>query len=150
MVLGLVAAEQLVGRLVLNQPSGAASTPSAQRSPSSTSSSSHTPPPVVVDLRPVLIKPTDLRAGYVVQQTGSKPLCPKCVPQVSSLAVQLQNNAVKRTILSAASIAPSPGDTKTVAAALRVYLGASRVAGRRVERRDADFAGPAVRPAAAH
>ncbi len=99
----------------------------------------------MVDLRPVLIKPTDLRAGYVVQQTGSKPLCPKCVPQVSSLAVQLQNNAVKRTILSAASIAPSPGDTKTVAAALRVYLSGSGVWGRVAGLGDEGFGSPSVR-----
>jgi hypothetical protein len=123
MVLALIAGERLVGGLLLTQPSAthvAASTPSAQP-PSSESSASPTPAAVLVDLRSVLIKPTDLRPGYVVGQTGSKPLCPGCVPQVSSLAVQLQNKKLKRTILSAASIAPSPSDTKSVAAALMAY-----------------------------
>lgn len=128
LVVALVAAEQLIGRLVFNQPSAAnhaASTPSAQRSPSSVPSASPSPPPVVVDLRPILIKTTDLRAGYVLTQTGSKPLCPKCAPQLSSLAVQLQNKTLKRTILSAASIAPSPGDGGSVVMALKTYRSAS-------------------------
>jgi hypothetical protein len=126
LVLALVAAEQLISRLVFNQPSAAGhTTPSAQPSPSSTPSASPSPPTVVVDLRPVLIKTTDLRAGYVLTQIGSKPLCPKCLPQVSSLAVQLQNKALKRTIISAASIAPSPSDGGAVVAALQAYRSAS-------------------------
>jgi hypothetical protein len=129
LVLALVAAEQLISRLVFNQPSAAnhaTSTPSAQPSPSAPPASP-SPPTVVVDLRPVLIKSTDLRAGYVLTQTGSKPLCPKCVPQVSSLAVQLQNKTLKRTILSAASIAPSPSDGASVVAALKTFRGGSGV-----------------------
>jgi hypothetical protein len=124
LVLALVAAEQLISRLVFNQPSAAGHatlTPSAQPSPSSVPSASPSPPTVVVDLGPVLIKTTDLRAGYVRAQPGSKPLCPKCLPQVSSLAVQLQNKTLKRTILSAASIAPTRSDAGAVVAALKAY-----------------------------
>ena len=128
LVLALVGAQQLISRFVLTPPSTAnlaASTPSAPPSPSAQSSASPSPTVVRVDVHPLLIVPSDLRAGYVVSQYGSKPLCPKCVPQVSSLAVQLQNKQLKRTILSAASIAPSLSDTKTVAAALMAYRSSS-------------------------
>ena len=124
LVLALVGAQQFISRVLLNHSPAAnlaASTPSAQPPPTAQPSASPTPPAVVVDLHPVLIKPADLRAGYVVAQTGSKPLCPNCLPQVSSLAVQLQNKTLKRTILSAASIAPSPADSGTVAGALMAY-----------------------------
>jgi hypothetical protein len=47
------------------------------------------------------------------------------LPQVSSLSVQLQNKTLKRTILSAASIAPSPSDGGSVVAALKTYRSAS-------------------------
>ena len=119
LVLALVAAEQLVGRLLFAQPS--AVNIAASPSPSGEPSSSPTPTALPVDLRPVLIKLSDLRPGYVAGQYSSKPLCPGCVPQVSSLAVQLQNKKLKRIILSAASIAPSPSDTKSVATALMTY-----------------------------
>ena len=128
LLLALVAAEQLISHFLFNQPSAAnqaTSTPSPQPSPSSAPSASPSPPTVAVDLGPVLIKTTDLRAGYAVTQTGTKPLCTKCVPQVSSLAVQLQNKTLKRTILSAASIAPSPSDARSVLAALKTYRSAS-------------------------
>lgn len=123
MVLALVAGEQVVSRLLLSHPSAAlvASSPSAEPSPSAVPSASPTPTAVVVDLRPILIKPTDLRPGYIVASQGSKPLCPACVPAASSLAVQLQNKTLKRTILSAASIAPNSTDTKSVATALMAY-----------------------------
>ena len=127
LVVALVAAEQLISHFLFNQPSAAnhaTSTPSAP-SPSSAPSASPSPPTVAVDLGPVLIKITDLRAGYAVTQTGTKPLCTKCVPQVSSLAVQLQNKTLKRTILSAASIAPSASDARSVLAALKTYRNAS-------------------------
>src|SRR5207237_8242946 len=58
-------------------------------------------------------------------QYASQPPCPACVPQRSSLAVQLQNKKLKRSILSAASIAPSPSDSGSVVAALKKYRSAS-------------------------
>jgi hypothetical protein len=128
LVLALVAAEQLISRFVFNQPSAAnhaTATPSSQPSPSSVNSASPSPSAVVVDLHPVLIKATDLRAGYVLIQTNSSLLCPKCVPQVSSLNVQLQNKSFKRTIVSAASIAPSTSDGRSVVAALKTFRNAS-------------------------
>ena len=76
---------------------------------------------MVVDLRPILIKPTDLRPGYVVAGQCSEPLCTACVPAVSSLPSVLQNATLKRTILSAASIAPSPAGSKAVATALMAF-----------------------------
>jgi hypothetical protein len=119
LVLALVAAEQMISRFLLARPSAVniATSPS----PSGEPLSPPTPTALPVDLRPVLIKLSDLRPGYVAGQYSSKPLCPGCVPQVSSLAVQLQNKKLKRIILSAASIAPSPSDTKSVAAALMTY-----------------------------
>ena len=117
LVLVLVGAQQLIGRL-LTKPSAtnlAASTPSAQPSPSPI------PTPVVVNLRSILIKPADLRPGYVAGAYDSAPLCPACVPQASSLAIQIKNQKLKRTILSAASVAPSPSDAMSVAVALMAY-----------------------------
>lgn len=128
LVVALVAAEQLISHFLLSQPSAAnhaTATPSAQPSPSSVPPASPSPSNVAVDLHPVLIKTTDLRAGYVEVQTNSNLLCPKCVPQVSSLTVQLQNKSLKRTIVSAASIAPSSSDGRSVIAALKTFRNAS-------------------------
>ena len=121
MVLALVGAQQLISRLLLNQPSAAnlaASTPSTQPSQSAEPSASPTPTTVAVDLHSVLIKSTDLRAGYVAGPFSSQPMCSACAPAVSSLSVVFRNTKLNRTILTAASIAPSSSDSKTVAAAL--------------------------------
>jgi hypothetical protein len=124
LVLVLVGAQQLISRLLLSPPSAAnlaASTPSGQPSTSPSPSTSPTPTAVVVNLRSILIKPTDLRAGYAAGKYVSTPLCNKCVPEVSSLSFVIQNPKLKRTILSAATVAPSAGDSKSVAAALKAF-----------------------------
>jgi hypothetical protein len=116
-VLVLVAAQQLIGRLLLSPRSAtnlAASTPSAQPS----TSPSPTPSAVVVNMRSILIKPTDLRAGYVAGPFSSQPICSACVPAVSSLSVVFRNTKLNRMILTAASIAPRTSDSTAVAAAL--------------------------------
>jgi hypothetical protein len=123
MILVLVAAEQLIGRL-LAQPTAAnvaTSTPSAQPSPSAEPSASPSPTAVVVDLHSILIKPTDLRPGYIAGQYSSRPLCSACVPELSSLSLAFQNAKLKRTILTAASVAPSTADSKAVATALMAF-----------------------------
>ena len=117
MILALVGAQQLISRLLLNPPHAAnlaSSTPSAQPSPSA----SPTPTTAAVNLHPVLIKATDLRAGYVAGPFSSQPMCSACAPVVSSLSVVFRNTKLNRTILTAASIAPTSSDTKSVAAAL--------------------------------
>lgn len=124
LVLALVGVQQLIGRLLFTKPSAtnfaASSTPSAQPSPSG----SPTATPVVVNLRSILIKPTDLRAGYVAGPFSSQPMCGACTPAVSSLSVVFRNNKLNRTILTAASAAPSTTDTKSVAAVLMASIGA--------------------------
>jgi hypothetical protein len=117
LVLVLVGAQQVIGRLLLTKPSAtdiAAPTPSAQPSPSP----SPIPTAVAVNLRSVLLKSTDLRAGYVAGPSSSQPMCSACAPAVSSLSVVFRNNKLNRTILTAASVAPSSNDSKSVAAAL--------------------------------
>jgi len=125
MVIALVAGGQLIGRLLFTKPSAtnvAASTPSAQPSPSP----STTPTAVVVNLRSVLLKSSDLRAGYVAGPFSSQPMCSACAPAVSSLSVVFRNTKLNRTILSSASIAPSSIDSKSVAAALMASVSDSR------------------------
>jgi hypothetical protein len=122
MVLALVVVGRLTGRLQFNLPS--AVNVAASPSPSQPSNS---PSPTAgpLDLSSILIKPTDLRLGYVAGQYGSNPLCAKCLPAVSSLSVVFQNAKLKRTILSAASVAPSSADSKSVATALMAYRSAA-------------------------
>ena len=121
LVVALVGAQQWISRNLLNPPPSAhlvASTPSAQPSPSAVPSASPSPSAVVVDLHPVLIKTSDLRAGYVAGPLSSQPICSACAPAVSSLSVVFRDDKLNRTILSAATIAPSASDSKSVAAAL--------------------------------
>jgi hypothetical protein len=124
MLLVLVGAEQLIGHFLFTRPSAinvAASTPSAHPSPSP--SPSPTPTGKPVDLRPVLLKASDLRAGYVASPLSSQPLCSACTPAVSSLSTVFRNNKLNRTILTAASVAPSSSDNKALAAALIASVG---------------------------
>jgi hypothetical protein len=120
LVLGLVAAEQLASRLLFTQPpaSNAAASPSPGQSP--------TPTVGLVDVSSILIKPTDLRTGYVVGSSATTPLCPRCEPAGSSLAIVFQNAKLKRTILSGASVAASTAGSKSVAAALMAFRAAPR------------------------
>jgi len=121
LVLALVGAQQLISRVLLNPPSAAnlaASTPSAQPSPSAVPSASPTPTTVAVDLHSVLVKSTDLRAGYVAGPFSSQPLCSTCLPAISSLSIVFADLQLSRNILTAASIAPSLGDSKSVETAL--------------------------------
>ncbi len=115
LVLALVVVGRLTGRLQFNLPSAVniAASPSPSQ-PSNSPSPSAGP----LDLSSILIKPTDLRVGYVAGQYGTSPLCAKCVPAVSSLSIVFQNAKLKRTILSAASVAPSSAGSKAVATAL--------------------------------
>lgn len=118
LVLALVVVGRLTGRLQFNLPSAASPSPSQP-------SNSPSPTAVPLDLSSILIKPTDLRLGYVAGQYNSNPLCAKCVPAVSSLSIVFQNAKLKRTILSAASVAPSSADSKSVATALMAYRSAA-------------------------
>jgi hypothetical protein len=122
MVLALVAAQQLIGRVLVTKTSPisvAASTPSAQPSPLASPSPTGKP----VDLRPVLLKTTDLRAGYVAGPFSSQPMCSACTPAVSSLSVVFRDKKLNRTILTAASVAPASSDNKALAAALIAFVG---------------------------
>lgn len=123
LVLALVGAQQLIGRVLFTKPSPisvAVSTPSSQPSPSASPSPTGKP----VDLRPVLLKATDLRAGYVAGPFSSQPMCTACTPAVSSLSVVFRNTKLNRSIRTGASIAPSASDSQSVAAALMASIGA--------------------------
>lgn len=122
LVLALVGAQQLIGRVLFTKPSPvsvAVSTPSSQPSPSASPSPTGKP----VDLRPVLLKATDLRAGYVAGPFSSQPMCTACTPAVSSLSVVFRNTKLNRSIRTGASIAPSASDSQSVAAALMASIG---------------------------
>jgi hypothetical protein len=122
LVLALVGAQQLISRLLVTKPSPisvAASTPSSQPSPSASPS----PTGKAVDLRPVLLKSSDLRAGYVAGAPSSQPLCSACTPAVSSLSVVFRNKKLNRTILTAASVTPASSDNKALSAALIASVG---------------------------
>jgi len=127
LVLVLVGGGQLVGRLLFTKPSAAnivASPSPVQPSPSG--GSSPTPSARLVNLRAVLIKPTDLRPGYVAGPYGTKPLCDQCLPEAYALSLVFKNAKLKRSILTAASVAPSTSDSKSVATALMASLSAPR------------------------
>lgn len=71
-----------------------------------------------VNLRPILIKPTDLKAGYVAGPYDYSPLCSACSPGLSSLTLVLQNRQLRHTVLTAASVASSAADSTTMMQAL--------------------------------
>jgi hypothetical protein len=119
LVLAVLVAGPLAGRLLFTNPSAVniSGGPSpTQSSPSP--SNSPTPTALPVDLRPVLIKKTDVRTGYVAGPYDSKLLCDACVPASSSLSVVLQNAALHRTIVSAATYAPTSAEASSVTKAL--------------------------------
>jgi hypothetical protein len=115
LVLALVVGGPYVGRLLFSRPSAVVITPS----PSPTQPSPSPGPTVApLNLRPILIKLADVRAGYVAGQYVSTPLCEACVPAVSSLTVVLEHAPLHRRILSAATQAPTPADASSVLKAL--------------------------------
>ncbi len=130
LVLILVGAGTLVGRNLFTQRPAATvvTSPSpAQPSPSGQPASSPTPTALPVNLGPVLISTADLRAGYVAGQSSSTALCPKCVPQLSSLSVGLADSTLKRNIVSAATVGTSSRYATAIAKALVAYLASRNV-----------------------
>jgi hypothetical protein len=105
----------LVGAMLFTHPTAVRITPAASPSPTqATPSPSPVPTARQLNLRAILIKPTDLRTGYVSGPFDSNPLCPLCVPASYSLFVTLRNSKLNRSITTASSVAPSVADSKAV------------------------------------
>lgn len=107
-----------VGRLLFTQQSAVrvSSSPSPI-APSPSPSPSGRP----LNIRSILIKPTDLRPGYVAGPYDSSLLCSACVPALSSLTLVLQNRQLHRTVITAASATPSAADSSSVMQALMTF-----------------------------
>ena len=124
-ILLLVAAvaAPLIGRALFAQPSAVhvspSPTPPAQPSPEPTPTP--TPPAPQLNLQSILIKPGDLRAGYVAGPSSSSALCGPCQPVIYSLSDVLQNGTLNRSIITGASVAGSVDDGHSVALALTKF-----------------------------
>jgi hypothetical protein len=122
-VVAMVAAGPIVGSFLFAKPSAVqilpVQSPTAQQ-PSPPSSPS--PSVVQLDLRTVLIKPSDLRTGYVAAKTDSNPLCGTCLSVLYSLSVGLQNVQLHRALTTAASVAASADDSRSVVQSLTTEL----------------------------
>jgi hypothetical protein len=108
-----------VARLLFGQQSAVRVTSSP--SPVVTSPSP-SPSGRVLNIRSILIKPTDLRAGYVAGPYDSSFLCSACDHAVSSVALVLQNRQVHHTITTAAAVAPSAAGSSPIMQALMTSL----------------------------
>jgi hypothetical protein len=117
LILAAVLGAPFVGGLVFAHPSAVRILSSPSPSPVQPSPSP-IPSAKQVNLRSILLKPTDLRPGYVAGAFDSNPLCPACVPASYSLSVTLKNSQLNRSIITGTSVAPSAADTKAVLQAL--------------------------------
>jgi hypothetical protein len=113
-IVAAVAGAQVVGRLLSNQPSTARVVSSPSPAPPSPPSPSPTPRAVSVNLRSILVKPTDLRSGYVAGSYDSTPLCGTCVPVAYSLSVVIQDRQLHRSVLTGASVALTADQSHSV------------------------------------
>lgn len=75
-----------------------------------------------LNIRPVLIKPTDLRSGYVAGPYDTSFLCSACDSALSSVSLVLQNRQFHRTVTTAAAVAPSAADSSSLMQALMASL----------------------------
>jgi hypothetical protein len=123
MVLALVVGAPYLSRLLFTHQSPVVVSATPSPAPASPTP---TPSARAVNLRPVLIKPTDLRAGYVAGPYDSNPLCTACVPASSSLSVVLQNRQLKRVITTGATVAPNTADSSGVVRALTTGLSSGK------------------------
>jgi hypothetical protein len=108
-----------VGHLLFTQQSAVRVSSSPSPMPPSPSPS---PSGRALNIRSILIKPTDLRSGYVAGPYDSSLLCSACDSAVSSVSLVLQNRQSHRTIITAAAVAPSAGDSSSLMQTLMTSL----------------------------
>ena len=119
LILAAVVGAPLLGGILFARTTAVRITPAVSGSPTAAqSSTSPSPSARQVNLRSILIKPTDLRTGYVSGPFDANPLCPSCLPSSSSLSVTLKNSQLNRSITTGTSVAPTAADSKTVLQAL--------------------------------
>ena len=109
-----------VGHLLFTQQSAVRVSSAASPEPSPSPSPSPTGRPL--NIRPVLIKASDLRSGYVAGPYDSSFLCSACDSALSSVSVVLENRQFHRTVITAAAVAPSAGDGTSLMQALMTSL----------------------------
>ena len=117
LILAAVVGAPFVGGLLFAHPAAVRIVSSPSPSPVQTPPSP-TPPAKQVNLRLILIKPADLRPGYVSGSFDSSPLCASCVPASYSLSVTLRDAQLNRSIITGTSVAPSASDSQAVVQAL--------------------------------
>jgi hypothetical protein len=117
LILAAVAGAPFLGGILFARPTAVRITPAVSGSPTA-APPSPSPSARQVNLRSILIKPADLRTGYVSGAFDANPLCPSCVPSSSSLSVTLKNSQLNRSLTTGTSIAPTAADSKTVLQAL--------------------------------
>jgi hypothetical protein len=119
LLLAVAVAGPSLGRLLFAQQSAVRISPATSPSPVQPSPSPTGRP---LNIRPVLIKASDLRSGYVAGPYDSSFLCSACDSALSSVSVVLQNRQFHRTVISAAAVAPSAGDSSSLMQALMTSL----------------------------
>jgi hypothetical protein len=117
LILAAVVGAPFVGGLVFAHPAAVRIVSSPSPFPVQTPPSP-TPPAKQVNLRSILIKPADLRPGYVSGSFDSSPLCAPCVPASYSLSVTLKNPQLNRSIITGTSVAPNTDNSRAVVQAL--------------------------------
>lgn len=121
LVAAAVVGAPFVGGLLFAHPSAVRILPSpSPLQPSPTP----TPPTPRLNLSLILIKPMDLRPGYVAGPFDSNQLCGLCEPSLYSLSVTLKNPKLGRTIITASSVSASAADSRSVVQALMKSLSA--------------------------
>ena len=124
LILVAAVAAPLIGRALFAQPAAVHTSPTptpTQASPTPSQIPTPTPPAPQLNLQSILIKPADLRAGYVAGPSSSSALCGPCQPVVYSLSDVLQNGTLNRSIITGASVAGSADDGHSVALALTKF-----------------------------
>ena len=107
-----------VVHLLFTQHSAARVLSAASPQPSPSPSPSGRP----LNIGSILIKPSDLRSGYVAGRYDSSFLCSACDHVLSSVTLVFQNRQFHRTVITAAAAAPSAADSRPVMQALMTSL----------------------------
>ena len=119
LLLAVAVAGPAMGRLLFPQQAAIRISPAASPSPALPSPSPTGRP---VNIRPVLIRSTDLRSGYVAGPYDSSFLCSACDSAVSSVSLVLENRQLHRTVITAAAVVPSAADSGPLMQALMTSL----------------------------
>jgi hypothetical protein len=115
LILAAVVGAPFIGGLLFAHPTAVRILPATSATPTSAQPSpSPVPPAKRLNLQTILLKPSDLRPGYVSGPFDVSPLCAACLPASYSLSVTLKNPQLNRTILARTSVATFANDTPAI------------------------------------